>query len=453
MKSFVEYLIENKDRFIKKNKNLTDNQKDEIIKYFRKNRQAEKKIDWNKSGNMTISDFEDIMMQSKMGRKKKVKCASIKIKGLTEEKDYINLRMKTKDFCAFIPLTFEAAQKFNTRELGMCSGPWCIGHSDDAYSWNNEVIEQKQVPVYVINTNSKWVVMIQEGNRDYDVWSIENSPTKTKQGIPGFSIRKELLNNKQKTMYDEIREDYYNDEVDIEFDIEDAEIGYDAIIEDIDNATSSMEGARERFDNETYRIKSATEKYYKKKISDLEEENSSLQSEVDDIQSNVEELEILENEFDDDEDLETVDHNGEIYSYQQVRTFMLALNGDIEGIEDNISNNDTNIYNMQELHDSIDKIEYYEMSDNDVVDWVDYPPSEEDIGYDIYIPSCFDNKYSDYFDLMEEHGYADNEIKSNCDQDIREYVYESSYGGSQYSTASEVLNSSNIYHPEILNNR
>jgi hypothetical protein len=213
MKSFKTYLLEaDYMRFLKINNNLSNSEKNEINRYFSKeNPQAGSTIDWQDKNirKWTYDDFENIKMQYKSGMKKsgKLKCDKVKIKGLSKY-EYVNVRMPSKDFCAFIPLTFEAAQVMNTRKLGVCSGPWCIGHSSTPYHWNEEVIGGEQVPIYVVNDTSKWVVMIHPHNKNYDVWSVENDFYKKHMGIPGFSIRKNLLSPKQKEMYEKIRRAY-----------------------------------------------------------------------------------------------------------------------------------------------------------------------------------------------------------------------------------------------------
>lgn len=401
MKSFIQYLKESKDRFIKKNPHLTDDQKWAVISMFKDNRQAEKKVDWNKSDSMSYDDFLDVLLQFKSGRKKKLK--NRKIKGLHEGIDYIAVRMKTKDYLAYIPLSYNAAQIFNTKNLGICSGDWCIGHSSKPYHWNEEVVADQQVPVYVINTRSKWVVMIQKGNRKYNIWTVENNPKKVREGIPDFSVRKELLNPKQKSMYDEIREDYYSDDAEgEEVDITAADADYNSIIDDINESANKIKKAQEYFDQRCYEIKRETEGQYDEEILRKQEKIESLESQKDEIEQFESEIEQLESE----------------------------------------------ISSLQQKHDDIEDIENYEMVDSDI-DWSDYPPFEEDIGDDINIPSTKDRIYSDYFDIMEEHGYEGDH--NGCNNDILDHIMYSRHDGSSYSDGQEILSSNSWYHPDILN--
>lgn len=456
MKSFTQYLVEaDYSRFLKKNNNLSDTQRDEINTYFSKtNTQAGSGIDWQskKVRKWSYDDFLDIMIKSKSGRKQVIKHKAIK--GLTEGDDYVHVRMPSKEYLAYIPLNYEAAQKFNTRDMGVCSGPWCIGHSGDPTYWNSEVIQELQVPIYVINRHSKWVVMIQEGNRKYDVWSVENNPKKIREGIPNFSIRKNLLNPKQKAMYDEIREDYYDEETEPEeIDIDDALVDYDNLIEDIENSGNARESAeeyaREQFWEECERIKSDTKDEYRESIEihtneferldalfdSGEELRDELDGERDDWIENDEEGDEPTATFDDEADL-TVD---EIQNrLDTIETAKDELYDKVSELEDDIN--------------TINNIEPYEMINNNDIEWSEEPPDEDYIyeDLDVDLPSITDGKYSDYVDLAEEHmGFSARHSAGSVDQDIAEY----SYGGSRAGTAEEVLEYHELYHPEYVNNR
>lgn len=442
MQSFTNFLTEDKNRFIRKNKNLTNDQKKEVSNFFKVNRQAENKVDWNKSKTMTYDDFADIMIQTKSGRKTIIKHKAIK--GLKEGMDYVHVRMPSKEYLAYIPLDFETAQKFNTRELGVCSGPWCIGHSGEPYHWNDEVIIKQQVPVYVVNRFSKWVVMIQEENRKFEVWTVENLPRQVKQGIPDFSIRKNLLNPKQKAMYDEIREDFYDEETEPEeIDVDDAIIDYDNLVVDIENSESNRESAkdnaREEFYIEAHRIKEDTKDEYENKYNEAYDIYNDLQILFD-------EGEELQQNFEDTDDAgETSYFDGEYLNYNEIQDTL----DDIEKKKDAALENAENI---EEIKDSIDDVEEYDMYDNDDINWSEYPPNEDDIynDLDFEIPSIGDRKYSDYIDIAEQHmGFSIRYSGSDVDKDIVEY----SYGNSRWRTAEEVLSNHELYHPDYVNDR
>ncbi len=437
MKSFKFYLLESKDRFIKKNKNLTRHQQKELIKFFSMNRQAESKVDWNKAHIMTYDEFEVIMTQTRSGRQTKLKHHSLK--GLKEGTDYVHVRMKTKSYLAYIPLNYETAQKFNTKKLGVCQGDWCVGHSSTAIHWNDEVIEGEQIPIYVINTESKWIVMIKEGNRQFDVWDLRNNPSKTHEGIPYFSVRKELLSSGQKKMYDEIREEFFMEEEETIIDIDAAEEDYDRLINDIEEAESTWGRAGEEFYSVTEHIKSET-------ISKMEIEKSSLEEEKDELES---EMEIVHEKMngepdqieEDDDDEEYYDFDGDLYTHDE-------LDKIYDEAQDKVNVLDEEIIDIQSKIDEIEDIAAYEMNDYDV-DWSEDPPTEDEVYDEINIPSVSDSDYSDYIEVMENHyGWSARHDGDKADGEIREYV---TMEGSYNSSAESILQNSELYHPSVVN--
>lgn len=59
--SVLDYLTEKKDHIIKKMPNLTDDQKKELIDFFKRKSNLENKIDWNKWRKLTYDDFKDVI--------------------------------------------------------------------------------------------------------------------------------------------------------------------------------------------------------------------------------------------------------------------------------------------------------------------------------------------------------------------------------------------------------
>ncbi len=210
MKSFKAHILltEAKDRFIKKNRNFSDEQKDEIIKFFSQNRQAEGDVDWNRSAKMTYDDFFEVMSRYKSGRKgnnksTKMKCPS-NLKGLKKGEDYVHLKINNPNYCTYIPLHYEAAKLFNTeRVIGTSSRPWCIGDSRTDNEWINHCVNKEEIPVYVVGNDGKWVVMIQSNNDKVEIWDENN---RSPRGyIPDFDPYKELLDSKKNKLYNEVR--------------------------------------------------------------------------------------------------------------------------------------------------------------------------------------------------------------------------------------------------------
>jgi len=446
MNTFKEYsmLVEGKERFIKRNKYLTPDQKDEVIKFFQANRQYENKVDWNKAHSMTYDEFTAIMVQSRSGRRTVLKHQAIK--GSKEGSDYVQVRMPTKEFLAYIPLNFETAQKFNTREMGVCSGPWCIGHSDTSYHWNDEVISEQQVPIYVINRFSKWVVMIKDGNQKYDVWSVENNPRKVREGIPDFSIRKNLLSPAQKKMYDEIREEFFQDEAEEpEIDISDAEDAYNELVSDIETAREEWEAADENFYRECQDIKDATLDRYNDTLEEAKERVEDLQAQFDEAESLLSDLESETEEW-----VDNGEEGIEPYVLLDGEELILDdLNAAIKRLEDEKDDAEDDVSKIEDDISTIENIEPYEMAEEYDINWTEDPPSE-DYKYDsVSVPSISHGIYSDYIDLMEEHGYVDSR-HSDVDTDIYSYVMGET---SHRETAESILSNHGFYHPEVVNQR
>jgi len=218
MKSFKTYLIEaDYTRFLRKNKNLTNDQKEKINIFFKADKKAakkyEKKWGWQSDTpqKMNWADFEDIMSMYNSGRRINLK--SIKIQG-KKGIDYWPMRIRSKIYVANIPLNRSTATYMNSCEYGNLLVNYCVGWADDSQYWNRHVIKEQKVPVYVIDGRKKWVVMIKEGNRKYEVWDKLNNRDVSigdPEPIPNFSIKKELIGSKQSKLYDEIRLEFYSD--------------------------------------------------------------------------------------------------------------------------------------------------------------------------------------------------------------------------------------------------
>jgi len=257
MQTFKQYLYEAKDisRFLKKNKRLTDEEKALINRFFTANKQASKdfemKYGWqSKTPNeMNWNDFVSIMQDYRVGRKLLLK--KTKIPGKKGE-DYWPVKLKNKDFIANIPLNFETAQHLNSCKYGILHVNYCIGNTDwGPRYWSEHVLNEQKVPVYVVDGVGKWVVMILPDNKHYEVWDKFNAENKVspsnKEPIPGFSIRKELITPALAKVYNEIREDFYeNDPNKAEYtegDYEDACEEWDSLQSEIVDQARKYAGA------------------------------------------------------------------------------------------------------------------------------------------------------------------------------------------------------------------
>ena len=323
MKTFIQYLTEAKDRFINKNRNLSKEQKKELIDFFKTNRQAESDIDWNKSHKYSYDQFFDIMAKYRSGRRKvkKFKCQD-KLKGLTKDQDYVHVRMKTKEYCAYIPLSHDTAQKFNTdRVIGTCQGSWCVGHSSTKDYWTQYVLRDHQVPIYIVDQSNKWIVMIDGDNRSYDVWDLNNDTPNAK--IPDFDVKKELLSSKQQKLYDEIRNDIFAHDDD---GMEHVDKEKKQLFKDIkDNAETVFQNYKDfKEEWDTY-IKDLLEFWLAKK----EDYTTTIQSLNARIQRVTAAIEKTSNDFD------TAKVEGQLYTRVELRIFKDRLESGWEEVEEN----------------------------------------------------------------------------------------------------------------------
>ena len=87
-------LYEKKDNLIKKNPNLTDEQKQEIIAVLAKHPSYESKIDWNRNSKLTYEDFLNVLRPLYIN--------DLDFKGLIEGKDYDLLLDKPNEKLYFI---------------------------------------------------------------------------------------------------------------------------------------------------------------------------------------------------------------------------------------------------------------------------------------------------------------------------------------------------------------
>ena len=87
-------LYEKKDHLIRKNPNLTDGQKQEIMDLLAKHPSSENKIDWTRNSKLTYEDFLDVLRPLYIN--------DLDFRGLVEGKDYDLLLDKPNEKLYFI---------------------------------------------------------------------------------------------------------------------------------------------------------------------------------------------------------------------------------------------------------------------------------------------------------------------------------------------------------------
>ena len=94
-------LYEKKDHLIRRNPNLTDEQKQEIIELLGKHPSYENKIDWNKSNSLTYENFLSVLRPLYIN--------DLDPRGLIEGKDY-DILYESKDEVLYFVHTYDASK-------------------------------------------------------------------------------------------------------------------------------------------------------------------------------------------------------------------------------------------------------------------------------------------------------------------------------------------------------
>lgn len=439
MKSFKNYLVEaDYTRFLKKNRNLSDDERDEINKYFSKeNSQAGSKIKWQSKEvkNMNYDDFLSIMIKYKSGFRKKLK---VKVPGRQGE-DYWQVRLKTKGFLAYIPLNQETAQFFNSGKFGTCETGHCIGWHDDPAYWDEHMIDSQEVPVYVVDGYGKWVVIIEDGNRDYQVWDKMNQKDisiKDREPIPDFSIKKELMNSKIRKLYDDIREEFYTDDnrhEEAEPDFTDAQGDWDNIIGAMEQAQNEYESNVENFEAEMEDIRQKTLEVYGKKRDEAAEISDRHEYMVDEIAKSIESVPDSMRTGGDD-----FAFNGYKYNIQNMRTMLKSTKDKFDEAFDEYTK-------WNDGYDEIDGMDSWGMVEHyDDYEWEGEVPDED--GRYSYVEdiTSYPNQLSWWDDYAEyAENYAGVDINSD---DVKQAIWSYVFEGYPRS-AEEALHKEGLYRP------
>ena len=147
-------LFEKKDHLIKRLRNLTDEQKQEVIDFFKKKPNLENRIDWNRR-DLTYDDFKEVMdperNMTKSQRRRLVKSSGIR--GLKKGEDYIALDAP-EGIDAYIPLNYEASKLIACKDVGSGVGAWCTAWQKSPVHWNRYT-NRNDVMVYILYPDTK----------------------------------------------------------------------------------------------------------------------------------------------------------------------------------------------------------------------------------------------------------------------------------------------------------
>jgi hypothetical protein len=167
--SFREFLFEKKDHLIRKLKNLSSDEKEELIQFFNGRIDLESKIDWNNK-DLTFDDFKPIMGASKTGKAKSFKLNGIN--ALKKGTDYQELKYKDGGVKMYIPLNYEVSKLLASNKIGACEGKWCIAYQKSSSHWNEYT--KAQVPVYLFTPSTKYAIMVDSNDKIDSIWDAED---------------------------------------------------------------------------------------------------------------------------------------------------------------------------------------------------------------------------------------------------------------------------------------
>ena len=153
MKSFKEYLLEKKDHIIRRLKNLTDDEKQQVIDFFARKPNLENQINWQ-NRDLTFDDFQQVMDVTKTERKRQVK--KLGLGGLKSGKDYLEIEVP-ENFPGrgFIPLHWEASKLLASAKIGGVEGEWCTAYQKDKSYWGRYIHEDYEILIYFIMDDNR----------------------------------------------------------------------------------------------------------------------------------------------------------------------------------------------------------------------------------------------------------------------------------------------------------
>ncbi len=160
-------LREKKDHIINK-LNLTDEQKNELISFFKKRPDLETKIDWNNK-ELKYEDFAEVLANISKSNAKKTKGSLIPSE-FVEGKDYIDISLSDTEV-AFIPLNYDFQKFIQNKSFYGTEAKWCIG-SNDRYYW--EHYQDISDFIILIDTTTGAKIAWQVTFRGFYFWNSED---------------------------------------------------------------------------------------------------------------------------------------------------------------------------------------------------------------------------------------------------------------------------------------
>jgi hypothetical protein len=130
-RNIYELFLENKDRFIDKNKNLDPMQKQIAKDFFKGHPASESQVDWNKSATLTYKDFEKIFDDANNTKHAMKKASKENPRLLFEKRDDCKVVGENDKFIFVMPLNYKACVWMDSFDCGGGGAKWCIGYEED----------------------------------------------------------------------------------------------------------------------------------------------------------------------------------------------------------------------------------------------------------------------------------------------------------------------------------
>ncbi len=161
----MKRLYEKKDHLINRNRNLTSEQKAEIIELLGRHPSYENKIDWNKSNSLTYEDFLEVLRPLYINE--------LNPRGLVEGEDY-DLLINEEDEQLYIIYTYEASKILASNSVGpelwTRIPSWCgrAEFTDEAHAFGHFDPEHGKM-----KPGAKWCISMQTSNRYWKQYSTD----------------------------------------------------------------------------------------------------------------------------------------------------------------------------------------------------------------------------------------------------------------------------------------
>lgn len=173
---------------------LSDDVRNEVIKFYQIHNNFKDKLDWNNHKNFKDEDFDFINEYTSNTLQKKDKVSNSKsgdarliFKDIPEENIFFRIYKETEDWLFVAPLTWEAAKFMDSSQYcGNAGAKWCIGWKNSDEYWKKYVHDDKDYFVLVFNKHYKDLT---DKLNDYDLEDADGNLCTEKEVYTKFMLR------------------------------------------------------------------------------------------------------------------------------------------------------------------------------------------------------------------------------------------------------------------------